>query len=259
MKLEKEQSQSTGKFSTACQALMELAAKLTTLVDGLIGTCIGVAKSYPKVPITFTDLRLSAYRHMGFSTYTGKEKTFFNVYTGKSEKCMAKGVGKTKTGTAIAVQEALARIANAADSELVSELLGWTDQGNAEIAPSLSDLKQFKKAVAKQDTESTVPTKIVGQTENKPAATQWDMGKLDTQLARINTALADSESQDVVDQFTGDVSSLANAILHIVTIKDDDLRKDAMAHKNLVHKGGVGQRAITRENKTEKKELVAVN
>ena len=218
--METQQKQATSKFGNACKALMELAARLTTLVDGLIASCIEVAKAYPKVPITFTDLRLSAYRHMQFSTYTGKDKEFFNVYTGKSEKCMQKGEGKPKSSAATAVQEALARIAATCQTDKISELLGWVDTSDKEVAPSLGDLKQFKQLVTKSDKQTVVPTKIVGLTVNAPAATQWDMNKLDTQLARVKTALSDCESQKMVDQFTTEVAELANLICSSVQIEN---------------------------------------
>lgn len=249
--MEKQQEKASNSFGAACEALMTLAAKLITLVDGLISSCIEVAKSYPDVPITFTDLRLSAYRHMGYSTYTGTEKNFFNVYTGKSETCMLKGKGKTKTGKAVAVQEALARIAKACETDKVSELVGWIDSDKKETAPSLAELKYRKKALTKEDDQVVSSTKEVGQTVNAPKATSWDMEKLDTQLKRINTVLADCESQNVVDQFATDVAALANVICSLLQIKNDELRAKAMKARHLVNQESVN-------NKKAEKELAAV-
>lgn len=227
--LDTKQNQATSKFGQACKALVDNAAKQTTLVNGLIAACILVAKAYADKSVTFADLRLSAYRHMGFSTYSsGGMKTFLNVYTGKVEQCMPKGQGKSKTSTATAVQEALARIAAACDTDLVSELLGYTDKSGAEIAPTVGDLREFKKSVSKHDKQAEAPAKVVGQIVNAPKPSNWDMSKLETQLARIQTALADCDTQEVVNQFTTDIRDLANLICELVGIEDEIKRAKAI-------------------------------
>lgn len=228
--------QATSKFGDACQALMVLTVKLTTLIDRLIASCTEVAKANPDVPITFLDLRLSFYRHSGFSTYANEVKDFYNVWTGQSEKCMAKGKGTPKNAAAVGVQEALARIAKACEGDQISELMGWTDStGKKDSTPSLAELKYYKKAVTKKDKQAEAPTKVVGQSINASKASNWDMNKVKLQLARIDTALADCESQEMVDQFATDVAALANSIITLVGIENSELQDKAMKTRHLVN------------------------
>lgn len=233
--LDTKQTKANSKLHEVLEAVMALAAKMSGLLNQLIDSLVEVAKAHPSANVTFTDVRLSEYRHMGLSTYCPGVASFYNVCTGKTEKTMKKGEGTPKTGTARAVQEALARIAGQCDSDLISELLGYTDQSDKEVAPTLSDLKQYKSSVvkSKRSAENTVsPTKIVGQT---PMVSEWDMSKLEIQLKRIPAILADCPSQQIVNQLTKDVAALGNSFNTLLRIEDAKAQAKAIDTRDLVN------------------------
>lgn len=233
--LDTKQTKANSKLHEVLEAVMALAAKMSGLLNQLIDSLVEVAKAHPSANVTFTDVRLSEYRHMGLSTYCPGVVSFYNVFTGKTEKTMKKGEGTPKTGTARAVQEALARIAAQCDSDLISELLGYTDQSDKEVAPTLSDLKQYKSSVvkSKRSAENAVaPTKVVGQTA---VVSEWDMSKLEIQLKRIPAILADCPSQQVVNQLTKDVAALGNSFNTLLRMPDDEERAKAIDTRDLVN------------------------
>lgn len=231
--LDTKQTKANSKLHEILEAVMALAAKMSGLLNQLIDSLVEVAKAHPDANVTFTDVRLSEYRHMGLSTYCPGVDNFYNVFTGKAEKTMKKGEGTPKTGTARAVQEALARIAAQCDGDKISELLGYTDQSDKEVAPTLSDLKQYKSSVVKSKRTKAEPTKVVGQTAK--VATNWDMSKLDTQTARLHAILADCSSQQIVNQLTKDVAALGNSFTALLRMPDDEERAKAIDNRDLVN------------------------
>lgn len=214
--LDKSQKQATSRFSDGCNAVMQCASQLLTAQDELITFIVLVVKAFPNVALRAVDLRLSHYQLTGLNTWSPGVKDYFNIHTGQQTQCGGKGDGKPKTSTAVALQECLARIGAECPDGKLSHLIGWTDSGGGEVAPALQDLRQHSKSTAKHDKQeksATPPTKVVGQAANAPETTKYDTAALEMQLNRLRLTVGKSSTQEMVNQYTGDISKLVDQII----------------------------------------------
>lgn len=210
--LQEQLSKDLGKLAKAVKAIATKAGKQLSVYIALL---IMARKQYPQDDVDHIDIALTLNHIEGVTTKTVGRDTYFDVCEGVRRTCDKQGTGKPRDHYSRLISNYASQIVGACYKKDISEVDGWVTKDGDEVVPQLGDLKQLRSDRIKEARQDNVtPAKVVGQKDPKLRevvdASDLDVSGLVLQLERLQSAVAQSNSETLLKQFTNSAQKLAN-------------------------------------------------